>query len=91
MSAGAAVTIAARLLASVADTHGRESVILSLEGLELTGGHREDGEGYARLVLTIEGAPLTVELDATKAAELSIALASAVRHLDSPAPPRSDG
>ncbi|WP_343526721.1 hypothetical protein [Sphingomonas sp.] len=80
----AAATAAARILSVTADLVGRETCIFPVEALELSGGHVIDGERFARLVLTVHGAPLAVEFNATQVAELAAGFAAASRKLDAP-------
>lgn len=80
----AATTAATRMLSVTADVVGRETCVFPVEALELSGGHIIDGERFARLILTVNGAPLTVEFNAMQIAELAAGFTAASRQLDAP-------
>lgn len=85
-----AITLATRVLAAVADAAGRDKFTVPVQSIELTGGATDGTDLFAKLVLTIDGAPLAVDFTATQVAELAAGFTAAARALDRPEFPRAD-
>lgn len=85
-----ALTTAVRIMAAVADAKGSREFSFPCDSVELSRGREEADDRYAQLALTVERAPLTVDLTATQVAELAVVFAAAATELDAPKSPRRD-